>query len=863
MESLSSLYYSLTFEENEPPQQWEISFSGFIRRTQLKMVSLAWVCLAMGLFTLSLENIAIAIGQGERGADVTTLQEKLKDEGYFTGPVTGYYGSITANAVRRFQQANQLGVDGIAGDKTQGKLYDRASTVSSTDSRPREAATTTPSPQRAAATTTPKLPKRDVSLRDGPVLQRGQNSETVRKLQLRLKQLGYFHGPTTGYYGTLTEMAVKHFQGAQQLAPDGVVGPKTQAMIAGKNTTTPLRDRAVTAPKLELDRDRQPVELPALPAQPETERENTPFQMDGFTMGDEAAGQSVFSDWDSVTENAPRIDWEQSFEEDGYVDWNSTVEHDDEADDGTFRQQGESFTDAAERLTETSETGTLEFEPPALDTPEPDFDMSDRDVAPLAPTPTDRQRAEFESAFPDAMESFTDPSEPFRNPWADADSDGVEPTEPSLASQASPQTPFSQETNAFTDVADRFLAELKPEPVFSEPGTAFTDTVDRLLDDRLLEDQTELWIEDGDRTQEQTQALAAPEPLRPPLSLSEYSATFAEAARAVTGQMALKTTIYGNIAPKSIVHSGKGLFFAQNMMYTHSVTVYDRNYQLVKTISDAIELQEYGYPQYAGMYRGAPVEATFSHDGQYAWISNYQMYGSGFDRPGTDKCSPAQETDPSFLYRVNTDNFEIDRVVKVGSVPKQVAATADNRYVLVTNWCTDDLSVVDVERNREVRRIKLGRYPRGVVIDEAAQNAYVAVMGSHRIAKVNLIDFQVNWLGNVGRSPRHLNIDPQGRYLYTSLNGEGRVGKIDLRTGRTVAKVVTGNAPRGMTLSQDGQHLYVVNYESDTMTKVRTDDMRVLHTVAVNDKPIGVTYDAETSEVWVSCYSGSIMVFEG
>jgi YVTN family beta-propeller protein len=327
--------------------------------------------------------------------------------------------------------------------------------------------------------------------------------------------------------------------------------------------------------------------------------------------------------------------------------------------------------------------------------------------------------------------------------------------------------------------------------------------------------------------------------------------------------MSLHKTIYGNIAPKSIAYSGRDLFFAQNMMYTHSITVYDRNYNLVNTISDAVNLQQYGYPQYAGVYRGAPVEASFSHDGQYAWVSNYRMYGAGFNRPGSDQCTPAQKTDDSFLYRINTENFAIEQVVKVGSVPKYVATTPDDRYVLVTNWCTDDLSVVDVQRNREVRRIQLGRYPRGIVVDHLAQHAYVAVMGSQNIAKINLANFRVDWLKNVGRSPRHLNIDASGRYLYTSLNGEGRVDKIDLQTGKTVAKVVTGNAPRSMTLSADGAHLYVVNYESDTMAKVRTDTMQVVHTVAVNDKPIGITYAPQTSQVWVSCYSGSIMVFNG
>jgi hypothetical protein len=38
--------------------------------------------------------------------------------------------------------------------------------------------------------------------------------------------------------------------------------------------------------------------------------------------------------------------------------------------------------------------------------------------------------------------------------------------------------------------------------------------------------------------------------------------------------------------------------------------------------------------------------------------------------------------------------------------------------------------------------------------------------------------------------------------------------------------------------------------------------MRVLQTVPTNYHPIGVTYDNATRQVWVSCYGGSIMVFQ-
>jgi YVTN family beta-propeller protein len=311
-----------------------------------------------------------------------------------------------------------------------------------------------------------------------------------------------------------------------------------------------------------------------------------------------------------------------------------------------------------------------------------------------------------------------------------------------------------------------------------------------------------------------------------------------------------------------VVASGKGLFFAQNMMYNHTITVYDRQGNLVKTIPDSVKLSEYGHKNYPGTQQGAPVEAAFSPDATTAWVSNYEMSGDGFSSGAGDECSPQQNHAQSYLYRIGTKNLNIDAVVQVGAVPKYVEVTPNNRYVLASNWCSWDASVVDPQTNKEVRRIQLGPYPRGIAMDPTSQTAYVAIMGSYDVAAINLNDFSVDWIRDVGQGPRHLNIDPSGKYLYATLNSEGQVAKIDLATKAVVTKVATGSAPRSMVISDDGQFLYVVNYDSDTVSKVRTADMRVVQSVAVNSAPIGITYDAETHQVWVACYSGSIQVFQ-
>jgi YVTN family beta-propeller protein len=346
--------------------------------------------------------------------------------------------------------------------------------------------------------------------------------------------------------------------------------------------------------------------------------------------------------------------------------------------------------------------------------------------------------------------------------------------------------------------------------------------------------------------------------------LEEYQRNLAFLAKdhlSLSG-MEWKKTISGGISPKSVVYSGNDLFFAQNMMYSHTITVYDRAYRLVKTISDAINLSDYGFSQYKGSQQGAPVEAAFSQGGKVAWVSNYEMFGAGFNSSADDTCSPSSNNDPSFLYRIGTGTLKIERVVQVGAVPKFVATSPNDRYVLVSNWCSWDVSVIDTQKNKEVRRIQLGPYPRGIAIDRNSFKAYVAVMGSYDIAVINLKDFSVNWLKDVGHSPRHLNLDPEGKYLYATLNGEGQVAKVNLSTGSVVSKASTGSAPRSMTISADGQFLYVVNYDSDTVSKVRTRDMQVVQTVNVSPAPIGITYDAKTHQVWVACYSGSILVFQ-
>ncbi len=64
------------------------------------------------------ETLEVLSRYGSSGEEVKQIQTRLKEWGYYNGEIDGIYGSATQKAVKDFQRANGLVVDGIAGEAT-------------------------------------------------------------------------------------------------------------------------------------------------------------------------------------------------------------------------------------------------------------------------------------------------------------------------------------------------------------------------------------------------------------------------------------------------------------------------------------------------------------------------------------------------------------------------------------------------------------------------------------------------------------------------------------------------------------------------------------------------------------------------
>ena len=140
---------------------------------------------------------------GCTGDAVKTLQDKLNALGYNSGNVDGIFGAKTYAAVTAFQKANGLGVDGIVGKLTWGKLYG----------------------------VSPAMPVETTAVVGRPMVSYGSRGDAVRRLQELLNALGYDCGSVDGIFGSKTKAAVLAFQKANGLGADGIVGPLTWAKL--------------------------------------------------------------------------------------------------------------------------------------------------------------------------------------------------------------------------------------------------------------------------------------------------------------------------------------------------------------------------------------------------------------------------------------------------------------------------------------------------------------------------------------------------------------------------------------------------------------------------------------------------------
>jgi DNA-binding beta-propeller fold protein YncE len=276
-------------------------------------------------------------------------------------------------------------------------------------------------------------------------------------------------------------------------------------------------------------------------------------------------------------------------------------------------------------------------------------------------------------------------------------------------------------------------------------------------------------------------------------------------------------------------------------------------------------------------YEEKPVEACLSHDDRILWVSLHNAGGIvpiWVDSLSNNIAKPSaeQKTKPvTVLYPGTTrrDSFYVP-LISTGKTPKVIARTDDSRHLLVSNWHSRTVSILELDKNvypfgKVIGEVPVTAIPRGIVVDDQNKRTYIAIMGGSTLEVINNDTWKGDTTLGVWSSPRHIVMDTSG-HIFVSYNSLGTVACLEAATGKNLFSIATHSQPRTIVLSKNYKFLFVTCYTGDVVDvyKINPDNFAKIASLPCAGHPVGVDVfeDDNKLEAWVCSYSsGSISVY--
>lgn len=286
-----------------------------------------------------------------------------------------------------------------------------------------------------------------------------------------------------------------------------------------------------------------------------------------------------------------------------------------------------------------------------------------------------------------------------------------------------------------------------------------------------------------------------------------------------------------------------------------------------------------------------PVEACFSHNDSLLWVSLHNAEGivpiplsdegqpvtegilkeEASDRSGQELAQAKKPQASKTVYIRKPGSAKKDSIqvplIRTGKTPKIISRTADSRYLLVSNWHSYNVSVLELDRGnyppaKVIATLPVSSIPRGIAVDDRNRRSYVAIMGGSTIEVINNDTWKKEDTLQVTSNPRHLVLDSSGR-IFVSYNKLAKIACIDPVSGKTLFTASTHAQPRTIMLSKNQKFLFVTCYSGNMVDvfRIGEEGFTKVASLPCKGKPVGVDIfeDDKKLEAWICSYTDGLL----
>ncbi len=243
------------------------------------------------------------------------------------------------------------------------------------------------------------------------------------------------------------------------------------------------------------------------------------------------------------------------------------------------------------------------------------------------------------------------------------------------------------------------------------------------------------------------------------------------------------------------------------------------------------------------LVEGSPVDPAFPGIAQPA-----DLAGALGGEEEVNQCDLVIPPDPPDLFVGQVD---------VGKEPYDVVVSPDGADVMVTNYGSGTVSVMDAATGAVNRTIEVGDSPVGIALAQDGSQAFLT--NRSREGQITVVDVNSNTVSrtlDAGQWPYDLALSPDGSRVYVtnaeSVDSQGSLSVIDSVSGSVVDTISLDNGTWGIAITSDGSRAFVSNSGSDTVSVVDLQSNAVLETIEVGGLPSGIAVSPDGERVYVA-----------
>lgn len=143
--------------------------------------------------------------------------------------------------------------------------------------------------------------------------------------------------------------------------------------------------------------------------------------------------------------------------------------------------------------------------------------------------------------------------------------------------------------------------------------------------------------------------------------------------------------------------------------------------------------------------------------------------------------------------------------------PVELLFSRDGKAIYVLCQQSGEVRVLDAITYKELKRIEVGRVPRGFSLAPSGDRLYVANSWDDTLSVIDTRTLQVVATWPVSAEPSGVEADRDGRFLFSANRISNDVAVLDAKTGVEEKRLAAGRGASYISPSPDGSHLYVTH----------------------------------------------------